>query len=390
MCKISLIAIACVFSQMVSAQGWVSSGGELFRDAKNPWFVRSTKEVKYCIEIEKTNFSADLATVSNTIKEGFAYWKSEFNRSPSLGGDGTFEVATQNFIQINCNDASQTPDIRFLFGYDTLNPDEIKKLENPSKFIGITVRTDYSLQKLKGSGFVFFSSDQGPHAYDNNGSLIDKAWSRPRILKYAILHELGHIFGVPHMGSGLMSEVFLNQILNKNLVDKYESNPIESFIRPAAELDSCSIAGVAQVWFGMPTGYQCLHIDTSNYLGPWKVYAKKTKDANLEEIGEVRNLNMNLVDQRGRPAVILELNDQQQVFSATEAVFRSFMFGPFMIDMGMSGSYFSAVTKRLAPVYISVTPSSLSIQASPVPSRLEPVFIFNSPISVLMLISPKP
>ena len=33
--------------------GWVGMGGELIKDARNPWFVKNTAEVFYCIKIER-------------------------------------------------------------------------------------------------------------------------------------------------------------------------------------------------------------------------------------------------------------------------------------------------------------------------------------------------
>ena len=43
------------FSQLTFAGGWVSSGGELFSDAHNPWFVRNTKDVNYCVVVDEIN-----------------------------------------------------------------------------------------------------------------------------------------------------------------------------------------------------------------------------------------------------------------------------------------------------------------------------------------------
>jgi hypothetical protein len=384
-----LFAVALsVFSSVALAQGWVSSGGELFRDAKNPWFVRNTSTVTYCIRLDSTGFSADLSTVETAVKEGFEYWKDEFSRNSSMGSDGSFQVGTQSFEQVpTCSDDT---DIQFLFGYQTLNSDQIAHLKDPKKFIGVTTRTAYDLKNLKGRGFLFFSSDSGPQTYDNPGTLVERAWSHPRLLKYAILHELGHVFGIPHMGSGLMSEVFLNQILNKNLVANYEKYPIDSFLRPNSELEICGGMGQGIAWFSAPNNPQCLLINAPGPLGIWKVSAKKTKDSAAEEIGEIRNVMPSLMDQRGRPAMILELNDQQKVFTAEETAFRSYMMGPMMVEMGMTGIYISKATKRPQPLYASMTPSSLTIQGLTSQSRLEPVFIFNSPISTLMMISPKP
>lgn len=387
--RLFILALTLFFSSHCLANGWVSSGGELFRDAKNPWFVRSTSMVQYCIRVESEGFSAPIAEVESAVKEGIQYWKGEFSRSNNLA-DGTFELGTQTFEQVAC---SENVDIEFLFGYNTLNKEQIAHLKDPKKFIGVTVRTKYDLKNLKAKGFVFFSSDYGVNAYDNTGNLIDKAWSHPRILRYAILHELGHIFGIPHMGSGLMSEVFLNQILNKSLVETYEKTPVESFLRPSTELELCMPGAalfLSPKWFGVTQGYDCFGIFAPAVFGTWKVFVKKDKDAPKEDIGEIRNVSPNLADQRGRPVTILELGDQQTVFTAQEAIFRSYMMGPMLMEMGFTGTYIPKSTGKPQPLYISMTPSSLTMTSATSASKIEPVFVFNSPISVLLIKGPKP
>jgi hypothetical protein len=380
------LAVGLLFSLGAWAQGWVSSGGEIFQNGKNAWFVKSTTQVSYCLHMAPTHVSASAETISKAIADGFEYWKKEFVRSSTLNGSSHFEVATQTFVKVEC---SASPDIKFQFGYETLEPKQIEYLKDPTKYIGITVRTNYETARMRGKGFIYFASDSGPHGYVNrNGELIEKAWSHQQILKYAILHELGHIFGIPHLGSGLMSEVFLNQILNKNLAEKYESTPIESFLRPAEDLETCSVSAAALSWFGAPAGTKCIAIQSATPLTVWKVMAKKEPNDNPMQIGEFRSVSPNLADQRGRPVTLLELPEDQEVFSGEEAGFRSFMMGPFLIDMGMTGQYFPNTTRRPAPVYISMTPSSLSIQAAAVASRLEPVFIYNSPLSILLLMKP--
>lgn len=387
-----VILFMIVFSSQAFAQGgFVISGGELFRDAKNPWFVRNTTDVKYCIKHDAATFSASLGDISKAIQDGFTYWKDEFNRNQSLQAPGFVQIGTQSFHEVSCTD---NPDIEFLFGYSTLSENLIAFLKDPKKYIGVTVRTDYDLAQLKAKGFVFFSSDLGEHAYDNNGSLIKEAWRRPRILQYAILHELGHIFGIPHMGAGLMSEVFLNQILDKTLVASYEQYAIEPFLSPAKELQYCPGVSIPRVeWFGGAAGNQCLVISMVTPRGPWKVYSKKNAAASeLVELGEIVNLYTNLfnLDLRGKPALLLQLPDEQKVFDPKETLFRSFMIGPIMREEGMSGTYISKASKRPQPIYVNITPSSLSIQGNTMQNTLESVFVFNSPLSLKMLITPTP
>lgn len=387
----SLLLLLLVFSSHAFAQGgFVSSGGELFRDAKNPWFVRNTTEVKYCIKHDAATFSASLDEIRKAIQEGLKYWKDEFARNQSFLQPGFVEIGTQSFHEVNCSDS---PEIEFLFGYPTLDKEGLEFLKDPRKFIGVTVRTKYDLAQLKAKGFVFFSSDLGEQSYDNNGALIKEAWRRPRILQYAVLHELGHIFGIPHMGTGLMSEVFLNQILDKTLVRNYEKYPIEPFLSPGKNLENCINASPSLTWFGGSTGNQCVLISMIAPRGPWKVYSKKNaEDTQPVELGEIISLNSDFMNMglRGKPVLLLQLPEEQKVFTPKETLFRSFMVGPFMREEGLTGTYISKANQRPQPVYVNMTPSSVMIQATTMQNKLDTVFVFSSPISLLMLLSPNP
>jgi hypothetical protein len=190
------------------------------------------------------------------------------------------------------------------------------------------------------------------------------------------------------MGSGLMSEVFLNQILNTKLVDLYEKSPIESFLRPSDRIQNCQVSSKSITWFSAPAGYRCLIVEARIGSPVWKIFARKQDSDQPEEIGELRGVSMNLFDQRGRSTSILEITESQSVFTPKETAFRSFMMGPMILDMGFSANYFPHATKEPKPVYIAITSTSLTIQGLSAPHRLEPVFIFNSPISILLMMPP--
>jgi len=389
--KFLLLALTLLSASLGNAQGWVSSGGELFRDAKNPWFVRNTKQVTYCVQVDETSITASRESILSEVRSAFAYWQNEYSKAAGSGA-GHFELGTQVFVEVPCVSSKdlENPDIRFLFGYGSLSEEEIKYLKKPPQFIGVTVRTSYDPKLLRAKGFVYLSSDLGPQSYENKGTLVEKAWSRTMLLKYALLHEVGHIFGVPHLGSGLMSEVFLNQVLNKNTAEFYEKSPVESFLRPNEEIEICHASKAALNWFGADASHQCLFLRMTGFLSNWSLFSKNPNSAEATEIGELRGLQLNLMDQRGRASSVLEITDDQTVFAPKETAFRSFMLGPLMMDMGFAATYFPKSGKRPQPVYVTMTPSSLSIVGQLSPSRLEPVFVFNSPLSILLMKSPSP
>ena len=62
--------------------GWISGGGELTGDSRNPWFIDNTATVKACILIDHEHFhlpaggSSDLQ--HDYIENVIAYWRHEF------------------------------------------------------------------------------------------------------------------------------------------------------------------------------------------------------------------------------------------------------------------------------------------------------------------------
>ncbi len=390
------LVVMSLFTEVTLAQGgWISSGGELFKNGKNPWFVKNTTVVNYCIRIDVSSFSASKQEVQSAIQLGFQYWKNEFSKSiATFTTDGVITLATQDFIEKPCpveigkRDDSKV-DLEFLFGYGTLTPRQVAHLVNPKKYIGVTVRTDYDVVNLKAKGFVFISSDLGTESYENAGNLIEKAWMHPKLLQYAVLHELGHVFGIPHTGSGLMSEVFLDQILNKNVYANYEKAPIEAFLRPNEEVEVCDVSAKSLSWFSA-TDKRCIGLNAPYMFGTWKVFAKKDVNSAKEEIGEIRGITPVLFDHRGKPVSILQITDEQTVFTPKETLFRSFMYGPFTTETGLTGTFTPSSRAASKSVYINMTPTSITVQGVGAQSKVEPVFIFNSPLSILMLISPTP
>jgi hypothetical protein len=367
--------------------GWVSSGGELFRDAHNPWFVKNTENVYYCIKIDKSSISVEASEVKGAIQDALQYWKTEFGKADVGNGQGRFSLATQSFIETQCEDSKV--DLRILFGYGSLSQSEIDYLKTPTKYIGITVRTKYDVKNLKGQGFIFISSDLGEHAYDNPGTLIEKAWGHAKILRYALMHEFGHVFGLPHMGTGLMAEVFLNQIIDKKLVEIYESSPVETFIQPPQQIDICNTGiMINRQFFGIPNDHACLSINQASLLGI-QIASKKDEKSDLVVAGTIRNISPEIYDFSGRPASILQITDGQNVFTAAETVFRSFMIGPILTELGAKGNFVPTIVGPPKSVYLKISPTSLAIIGSNA-NKVEPVFMYNSPLGIKLLISPKP
>ncbi len=358
----------------------VTGGGELFKDAHNPWFLPNVANVTYCVQSSASSVTASDSTLRASIRSSFAYWKKEFSKSEV----GDFKIATQTFVEEpHC---TPTTDIRFLFGYENLTPEEIGALGKPEKYIGVAVRTDYDEKNMRGRGFVFISSDRGAHAYENSGHLVNNAWAHEKLLQYVILHELGHIFGLPHGGNGLMAESFLDQILSSSLWQLFDSAPIPSYFQVDTETPVCSInTSFNSAWFELAPNEKCLELfgQPNNF----EIRARTDKTAlTYRTVATVKFPGPDLRDIKTTPAVVLTLNEQQTVFTPQEAHFRPFMHGPMYVEMGGPANVIFGPGK-VKSIYLSRTGSSLVIQGI-VGSKIENVLSYTSPLNILLLIKP--
>ena len=139
--------------------GWSSGGGELIRDANNPWFLSNTKDVKYCIQIDEKNFGQTKQQVRERIGKALQFWQIQLKDLEYLEFGLTHfdsRIGTQNFKEELCSDKT---DIVFQFGI--LTAEQKENLKNLSKTIGITVRTDYDEVNMKGKGFVYIAQEAG-------------------------------------------------------------------------------------------------------------------------------------------------------------------------------------------------------------------------------------
>lgn len=194
--------------------GWTSGGGELIKDKHNPWFLNNIQRIYYCIEIDQDNFSLNEKLVRLRVSQAIDFWKKEFEKTDSLSN---IKIATQDFIeQVSCN--HQT-DLSFQFGY--LSPKQLSKVSNHNQHVAFSVRTEYDSIHLKGKGFIYLSADSGPLALDIEHD-IEGMWSQGQgyMAQWILVHELGHVFGIPHDPSSiLMSATFAEDLVMGYVTD---------------------------------------------------------------------------------------------------------------------------------------------------------------------------
>ena len=79
--------------------GWISSGGEVFKTDKNPWFLKNTENIQYCVEYSKEEMTPRLEETFAIIEASFQYWKKELN-GQSLVGQSTSTHFSPQSVQL--------------------------------------------------------------------------------------------------------------------------------------------------------------------------------------------------------------------------------------------------------------------------------------------------
>lgn len=175
---------------------WSSGGGDTHLDQGNPWFLGDVATVSYCLE-QSPDFTVHEDESAVVVMNAFAYWQEEFGFAAYVTKDRKRQQGTQNFQPTeDCSNA----DIRFQFG--NLHPDQLAWLQSQGKkrqdFVGIAVRTHYDSRNMRGKGFIYISPDFGPNAFSRKSTKPIWADGSYGNLHKILVHELGHVFGIPH------------------------------------------------------------------------------------------------------------------------------------------------------------------------------------------------
>jgi hypothetical protein len=364
--KFWLAFLGCFLSaNYVMAGGMVSTGGDLTKDSHNPWWLRNTTEVSYCIAVDTKSVSADPSKISLLTVKALEYWQAELNRKLKIVTNAgpineyfnKIGVGRQNFTKVNCDG---TEDLKLQFGYGTLNNEQKEFLGSLDRLVGVSVRTEYDEINLRARGFIYISSDLGPHKYETSADLVSMPWKSDALLFFAIIHELGHVFGLPHVGPTytLMSEQYMDFILNKDVAALFEKfDPLVTtippgFFLPPATLVHCEENGLSQVilnYLHVPAKTKCLYFSTDEdkklvYLSVAPQYGEPAKF-----LGLISELNLNAEQAL---AVTVVTTEKQNVFSPSE-MYSSVLAGPTFSTISGSGTY-SAITGQRKPVYLNL------------------------------------
>lgn len=194
-----------------------SSGGYVYGYQQNPWFLGNVKSVNYCIDMDEANFGPKREEANASIQRAVGLWKIAFSAPgiyPTLEVEpaDALKIGQQDFNLVSCE--SGTVDIRFQFG--KLTDSQRATLVKPTKYVASAVQTEYDEEQLRGKGFIYVAAEKGslrPEADDLAEDFLSH--HDHIVLDMTLVHELGHVFGVPHqMGTAFpMGESFCEQLV---------------------------------------------------------------------------------------------------------------------------------------------------------------------------------
>lgn len=370
---ITVVGVLFTASAYAGGGGWGSSGGELLRDMQNPWWVKNTSEVRYCIQVDEKSLSLNVDQIPAMIELAISYWQKEFNTFPkyldeSFGYEPLFKltgVGSQSFKKTEC-DGSE--DLRFQFGFGTLTEEQRKKLVEPRNYVEVAVRTEYDEEQLRGKGFIFIASDVGPNAFYSNPNMIERPWRYGSLVVAELIHGLGHVFGIPHVGEkySLMSQQFPEMLLDKSSeqeIAKATWRELPAFFRPPNSFRSCFTeerlpVDVAKSFFGLSgSPGSCITFEINEQTREILIQETQENDTKKVTVGKITGAQYAPVY---NPAVQVILTDKQKVFNdAGQMPFQigSLVFGPAIIELEVSGGLFKKSDGSEIPVLLRLTPN---------------------------------
>ncbi len=220
-----------------------SSGGDLISEADNPWFLALQPKVTYCVAIDEAKFHVTLAEAKQSVERALAFWHEQFDSAkpgPGIFSDeylaqpvkyrpeieklaSALDFSNLVFIEVPCN---QNPDLRFQLGVLT-DEAEITYVANSRPRVADCIRTAYDKKELRAKGSIYVVPPASVIIGRNRQQsvVMNKLWQEQKQvrLKLALIHELGHMFGLVHYGRGILNHSFLTRLVRQNSVAKLPS-----------------------------------------------------------------------------------------------------------------------------------------------------------------------
>lgn len=204
-----------------------SAGGflESVKD-KSAWFVDSKRTIEACLEWS-SDFGAHPSEIKAQAEDSFKTWTSYLSKKKSKNRGPAPQARALN-VELTCQG---NEDLVFYLGVENdLIKKEMKKYNRP---FALSIKTDFNPKNRWGKGIIWLVSDK---KYS-----MQSGWSISNRLYSVLLHEWGHVFGVPHIEGTIMDPIFGHGIYSDGYFRKKHRIDKEKELIVANEVDSIYI-----------------------------------------------------------------------------------------------------------------------------------------------------
>lgn len=220
--KILLLLVSAFISQNALANAKViGNGGDFFTlYPETIWFdkVSGKSSITACVQSSK-DFAKNIdnSQIKRTILSAYEQWVEYLSLKGNVFIRYRLNESFEDWIVKKYSEAlvpkisfssncKGNEDLTFLLGISNKKVEAAKKrFQNPLAF---AILEDFNFSNRWGKGFIWIGSE---------GSLFPNIkfpeWDQDS-LKAAILHELGHVFGQPHVDQTIMTESFVDFLMH--------------------------------------------------------------------------------------------------------------------------------------------------------------------------------
>ena len=382
---------------------WASGGGEVMTDTQNPWFLKNTATVDVCLIWDKRYFhpvDQSFDGLKARFDQSIAFWKGELANSKLV--KSTLAVGTQDFHVVAMDVVGdglvpsprcEAADLKVQFGYLTQEQIDFfnTRMGGVQKYLASTVRTSYDTVNMKGRGFIYLKPDSGPLSATSPG-IVPNPWilGQGNLVNYALLHELGHMFGVPHKSlESVMAVDYLERAFNvEQAAHNAEYLPSSGFfswsrrepIRQGPYLTASRIR-----WNQLlqtPEGHGWIEV---RFVDTDKIEFRTSSDKNMEGADALRGTltyDPTRVTHMWEEAVRIYLPADQTVIDTTSfpgsgVGFLPWVIGPMVKNEEFGGTYVTADGTKSHKMLITTSPQAMGFAASRFSVEIDGAWYFN-------------